>query len=280
MKRKSFRWIGWLIFTLMALNIGILPVTAQESCPGEDLFVSEPRGADTETCGKEDEPCQTMKKAVERVESCQIRVIVWYDNGSIEEVRGVFDETNGLGPVKTPLEESEFVAVLTELRDEILWGTLFGLLLGLLAGWRYRKSVQTVGMLLLILLVLNSDPLQAGPTQGIGSCPGTRAYYKPAGSAPTGSDTPTCGSKGAPCASLYYAFQRASSCNNVVNIYRIQNASKLFWAAIYKPPQGSTGNEPYEPTPADRGLAFAGGFVFAGLVAFFVMQRAHARQTA
>lgn len=227
MKRKSFRWIGWLIFTLMALNIGILPVTAQESCPGEDLFVSEPRGADTETCGKEDEPCQTMKKAVERVESCQIRVIVWYDNGSIEEVRGVFDETNGLGPVKTPLEESEFVAVLTELRDEILWGTLFGLLLGLLAGWRYRKSVQTVGMLLLILLVLNSDPLQAGPTQGIGSCPGTRAYYKPAGSAPTGSDTLLVDQKAlpAPVCTMPFNVHQAATTLSIYTGYRMPVSS-------------------------------------------------------
>lgn len=279
MKRKLFRWSKWLTFTLMALNIATLPVIAQGSCPGGDIFVSEPRGADTETCGKEDEPCQTMQKAAERVESCQVPVTIWYDDGTIERVAGVFDQINGLGPVETPLGESGFLAVLTALRDDILWGTLFGLLLGLLAGWRYRRSVQTVAMLLLVLLVLGSNPLQAHPAQQIGSCPGTRAHYKPAGSAPTGSNTNTCGSTGAPCASYSYAYQRASSCNNAVKIIKILQNTSTVWVSTYTPPQGGTGNEPYEPTPAARGLAFAGGFVFAGLVAFFVMQRMRARRT-
>lgn len=283
MKLHSFWWLGGLAIVLLAWNSLGLPVTAQGSCPGGDLFISEPRGADTESCGAEDAPCQTLEWGLTRVESCQVPVTMRYDNGAIEFVLGVFDQVDGLGPVDGQLPgeaaQNVFLALLTALQDDLLWGALFGLGLGLLAVWRGRQPAQVMGMLLL-LLALDAVALQAQPALQIGSCPGSRAHYRPAGSNPTGADNTTCGGSATPCASFYQAWQRAASCDNAVKVIKIRADASQVWVSTYVPPQGGGGNEPYQPALGHRRLAFAASTLLIALVVFYGTQSVRSRNYA
>ncbi len=225
-------------FTLcLLLFLALLPAFwqtpigyAQDTCPGETIYVDEAGGEDSPTCGPFDQkPCRTRSFASERIDACSTPVQI---------VDGATNEVLLVSNVDEPAPWGQVI------------GVGFGLVAGIALGYFWRKSRVAAAMSLIVLagsLWLAFGGVAAAPVYAQGSCPGSQVYFRN-----IGADSVVCAGKGNPCRTQAWSRQRARQCDYEVRIFRKRLIGWKLVEIVY-PQVSGAGNQ-----PCDEGWAGLG----------------------
>lgn len=202
------------------LFIGTNQAQAQpEVCPEQILF-DPVNGENTEACGVEGSPCQSLEAATVSALSCSADL-----STNIEIVKISAD-----GPLVVGVANNGGIEVVESSEDDepswyasrssafiFIFALLTGIFLGVIVGARIETPAQDVATATAILLfIIGALFLTPAPVQAQESCPGHSAFYSPR----QGVVSDMCGSEELPCRDIEILLDQVAACTEDVTLFR------------------------------------------------------------
>lgn len=220
-KRIPVMRTAWLTMALcLLLFISANQAQAQSETCAEQVLFDPINGENTEACGIEDSPCQSLEVATVSALSCSADL-----GTNIEIVKILAD-----GPLIVGVANNGGIEVEESSEgDEPSWyasrsgalififALLTGIILGVIVGARIDTQAQDAATATAIpLFIIGALFLTSVPVRSQESCPGHSAFYSPR----QGVESDMCGSEELPCKDIEILLGRVAACTEDVTLFR------------------------------------------------------------